>query len=211
MPEGMEKRPRRSLVRNLVVLSFLLILSLLLWDPVPPGLAADRTYYDADGNPISAEAYQEMRQRRRRCLETTTDHYQFTRCMEQGPVPVDGPATPSPRPRPERTPPPPPVPAPGPDKRPVDGTRHTPKRMPPPAPVVQEDTDPAPPERPAVSIPEPERAGAPAPPATAETSPPRKMDNPVIHGQREQPVRVIEREISVPGGGVLKVKEYQYE
>lgn len=210
-------------MRNLVVFSFLLILSLLLCAPVPQSRAASRTYYDADGNPISAEAYREMRQRRRECLETTSDHYQFTRCMEQIPAPADGPVPPSPGSRPERRPSPSPPPVSGPETPPAGETVTAPGRMRPPAPAVPDAPDRTPPERPAVPVPEavpapeavpvpePERAGTPAPPATAETAPPRKMDNPVIPGQREQPVRVIEREISVPGGGVLKVKEYQYE
>ncbi len=140
----------------------LLTLLLIFCLSVPQGRAGGKTYYDADGNPISERAYREIGQRRQRCLATTSDHQAFTRCMERM-------AAPAPRPAPE------------------------PARRTIPEPAASAET------------------AGPVNETAPPTKPPTKMEHPVIPGQTEQPVRVIEREIAVPGGGVLKVKEYQYE
>ncbi len=156
-------------MRKAVIVPFLLMLWMLLWTAVSPGTAGSRTYYDANGNVISAETYQKMRQRRRECLEATSNHEEFTRCMEEVPT--------ASWPQMDR------------GREPLS-----------PGPAVSAD-DPV----------SDGGDGARAVPEAFEPPAPRKMENPVIPGQREQPVRVIERDIAVPGGGILKLKEYQYE
>lgn len=194
-------------MRKAIVAPFLLVLILCL--TLARGWAGGRTYYDADGNVISEDAYREMRERRQKCLQTTSDHFGFTQCMEgaatrpSGPLAVEPPQEQPPArgtPEPEMTGTPPP---------------ETKPDRPPPGPAEPEppvDTPPVSAAEPGpVAAPQPDVPPAPAPPETPKTAAPTKMDHPVIPGQEEQPVRVIEREIAVPGGGVLKVKEYQYE
>lgn len=146
--------------KTIAVAPSALLLWMLLVAVGPHNAAGGRIYYDAKGNVISEDAYKSMIQHRRKCLDTNSDHYEFTRCMDAfSPESETSVVEPSA----------------------VHG--ETPHH----AQAASEPVDPS------------------------ETTAQKVMEPPEITGQAEQPVRIIEREISVPGGGVLQVKEYQYE
>ncbi len=190
----------RKVIAAPSLLMLFLILCLIFCLGVSGGIAGSRTYYDAEGNVISERAYQEMRQRRQKCLESTSDPIGFKRCMDSSDASSGMAPPPSPQPVPDAGA------AAAPRRR--KPQEQSPPPPPPPAPERTPSTPPPPPRSEPASAADSEPAARPVP---SEASTARKMNHPVIPGQREQPVRVIEREIAVPGGGVLKVKEYQYE
>ncbi len=151
--------------------------------------AQDTRFFDPEGNPLSEAEYRVMISRWKDCRSVAKDERQFNRCLKEG---VKAIAPPAPAPELSASPPERAVPESaaqgkviwllGPEEEAAAASGKAPE-----APVAA-------------------HAGKRKIAGVKAALPGSDSDD-----ADDQPVRVIEREIPVPGGGVLKVREFIYE
>ena len=147
-----------------------------------------RDYYGPSNQRVTPGQYEEMVEQWYRCLEATETPAAFHECLEAPPAPEEE------APAPESSGRVIPLLGPGTDEA---GAPADPEAGP-----VEHD-----------AIAERERADSPAVPAAGDKAPPAgEVETPAtgVAGP-EAPTRVIERDIPIPGGGTMTVKEYQYD
>lgn len=169
-----------------IPLAMVMAAAILFWSP-SSGFTGAKDYYGPSHQRVTPDQYEDMIEQWYRCLDATETPAAFHECLEAPPPKEKAPP-------PETTGRVIPLLGPGPDEA---------------EPPADPESKPAEPD----AIAEPERADAPVAPPADDGPSPAGSSEPPGPGEvdPDAPVRVIERDISIPGGGTMTVKEYQYE
>ena len=191
-----------------IPLAMVMAAAILFWSP-SSGFTGAKDYYGPSHQRVTPDQYEDMIEQWYRCLDATETPAAFHECLEAPPPKEKAPP-------PETTGRVIPLLGPGPDEaEPPADPESKPAEPDAIAEPERADAPVAPESKPAEpdAIAEPERADAPVAPPADDGPSPAGSSEPPGPGEvdPDAPVRVIERDISIPGGGTMTVKEYQYE